>query len=165
MTTGINMVVELGIELGKKLGKGGREVGCLGAGGKLGLTECGLLQMRGVIQPMWDRGRVWLSVSGPQAVTVNTQMLHCSQEAFGSEGKCLSAEELKNHSVYLRAGPSGEQTLKDLVVPFWGENSMACELGVGCWLGVHESSGGGHAPRQHETSGFQGGRPIHPQGC
>ena len=105
MTTGINMVVELGIELGQKLGKGGREVGCLGAGGKLGLTECGLLQMRGVIQPMWDRGRVWLSVSGPQAVTVNTQMLHCSQEAFGSEGKCLSAEELKNHSVYLRAGP------------------------------------------------------------
>lgn len=35
------------------------------------------------------------SLSGPQAVTVNTQTLHCSQEDLGSEGKSLSAEELK----------------------------------------------------------------------
>ena len=44
-------------------------------------------------------------------------MLHCSQEALGSEGKCLSAQELKNHSVHLRTGPSEEQSVKDLVVP------------------------------------------------
>ena len=62
--------------------QGGREVGRLVLRGKLGLTECGLLQMRCAIQTMWDRGRVWLSVSGPQAVPVNTQILHCSQEGF-----------------------------------------------------------------------------------
>lgn len=79
-------------------------------------------------------------VSGPQAVTVNTQMLHCSQEALGSEGKCLSAEELKNHSVHLRIGPSQEQGVKDLAVSFCGENSTASELGVGGQQGGYESS-------------------------
>lgn len=103
---------------------------------------------------MWEGGRVWLSVSGPQAVTVNTQMLHCSQEAPGSEGKGLSAEELKNHSVYLRAGPREEQRMKGLVIPFCGENSTAPELGVSSWQGHCESSCVRHASQQHETEGF-----------
>lgn len=104
---------------------------------------------------MWDGGRVWLRVSGPQAVTVNTQMLHCSRKALGSEGKYLSAEELKNHSVYLRTGPSGERRLKDLVVPFCGENSTAPELGVSCWHEHHcESSCVLHTPWQREASGW-----------
>lgn len=74
-----------------------------------------------------------VSLSGPQAVTVNTQTLHCSQEALGSEGKSLSAEELKKNSVYLRTSPRDEQGVKDLVVSFCGENSTASELGVGSW--------------------------------
>ena len=52
--------------------------------------------MRCAIQTMWDRGIVWLSVSGPQAVTVNTQMLHCSQEGFWlwrKVPKCWRAEK------------------------------------------------------------------------
>ncbi|KAM5262758.1 endoplasmic reticulum resident protein 27 [Ctenodactylus gundi] len=42
------------------------------------------------------------------AVTVKTQMLHCSQEVLGSkEEKCLSAEELKNHSCTPQDGSKG----------------------------------------------------------
>lgn len=84
--------------------------------------EAPSLQVRCALQPMGGGRRIWLTVSGPQAVTVNTQMLHCSQEALGAEGKCLSAEELKNHSVHRRAGPREKRSVKGLVVPFCGEN-------------------------------------------
>lgn len=104
----------------------------------------------------------WEFGSSSQAVTVNTQMLHCSQEALGSEGKYLSAEELKNHSVHLRIGPSKAQRVKDLVVPFCRENSVVPEQCPSCWARTPSKAAVWALPSKWDPWRKPS---IHPQDC
>lgn len=92
------------------------------------------------------------------------------QEALGSKGKYLSAEELKKKKKNPQYTPKdwskwGTESERLSCFFFCGENSTASELGVSSWQGHCESSSVQHISQQHETAGFWEGHPVPPQGC